>query len=207
MKSKLASTETLIATARAGGMFILVDDEGRENEGDVVIPACFATPAAVNFMATHARGLVCLALEEGQVKRLGLPMMTSQNESQHGTAFTVSIEAREGVTTGISAFDRACTISVAIDPNATPQSVVVPGHVFPLVAQADGVLDRQGHTEGAVDIVRMAGLNPSAVICEVMNDDGTMARLPDLMAFAEKHNMPIGTIADLLSYRLRRQAA
>ncbi|HAJ47473.1 MAG TPA: 3,4-dihydroxy-2-butanone-4-phosphate synthase, partial [Alphaproteobacteria bacterium] len=184
-------------------MFILVDAEERENEGDIVVPAQFATPQAINFMARHARGLICLAVTQDRAQHLKLPMMTQRNETPHQTAFTVSIEAREGVTTGISAHDRARTIAVAIDPTTGANDIVSPGHVFPLVARPGGVLVRAGHTEAAVDIARLAGLNPSGVICEIMNEDGTMARLPDLVSFAQFHGLKIGTIADLIAYRRR----
>jgi 3,4-dihydroxy 2-butanone 4-phosphate synthase / GTP cyclohydrolase II len=197
----LSSAEELIEEARNGRMFILVDDEDRENEGDLVIPAQFATPDAVNFMARYARGLICLAMTQQRVEKLGLPLMSQQNGSRHQTAFTVSIEAREGVTTGISAADRARTIAVAIQSESTRDDITTPGHVFPLLAREGGTLVRAGHTEASVDIARKAGLNPSAVICEIMNDDGTMARLPDLVAFAQKHNLKLGTIADLIGYR------
>ena len=197
----LASAEELIEEARNGRMFILVDDEDRENEGDLIIPAQFATPDAINFMARHARGLICLALAQKQVEKLGLPLMSQQNGTRHQTAFTVSIEAREGVTTGISAADRAKTIAVAIKADSTRDDITTPGHVFPLLAREGGTLVRAGHTEASVDIARKAGLNPSAVICEIMNDDGTMARLPDLVTFAQKHNLKLGTIADLIGYR------
>ncbi|AJR24064.1 MULTISPECIES: 3,4-dihydroxy-2-butanone-4-phosphate synthase [Sphingobium] len=199
----LASPEEIINEARNGRMFILVDDEDRENEGDLVIPAQMATPDAINFMATHGRGLICLALSKERVDHLGLGLMSRNNGTRHETAFTVSIEAREGVTTGISAADRARTISVAIDGSKGPEDIVTPGHVFPLVAKDGGVLVRTGHTEAAVDVARLAGLNPSGVICEVMKDDGTMARLDDLIPFAQKHRMKIGTIRDLIAYRRR----
>ncbi|HEX7742376.1 MAG TPA: 3,4-dihydroxy-2-butanone-4-phosphate synthase [Sphingobium sp.] len=199
----LASPEEIINEARNGRMFILVDDEDRENEGDLVIPAQMATPDAINFMATHGRGLICLALTKDRVDQLGLDLMSRNNGTRHETAFTVSIEAREGVTTGISAADRARTISVAIDGSKGRQDIVTPGHVFPLVARDGGVLVRTGHTEAAVDVARLAGLNPSGVICEVMKDDGTMARLDDLIPFAQKHKMKIGTIRDLIAYRRR----
>ncbi|HKY83180.1 MAG TPA: 3,4-dihydroxy-2-butanone-4-phosphate synthase [Sphingobium sp.] len=199
----LASPEEIINEARNGRMFILVDDEDRENEGDLVIPAQMATPDAINFMATHGRGLICLALTKDRVDHLGLTLMSRNNGTRHETAFTVSIEAREGVTTGISAADRARTISVAIDGSKGRQDIVTPGHVFPLVARDGGVLVRTGHTEAAVDVARLAGLNPSGVICEVMKDDGTMARLDDLIPFAQKHKMKIGTIRDLIAYRRR----
>ena len=193
----------IIEDARNGRMFILVDHEDRENEGDLVIPAQMATPEAVNFMATHGRGLICLTLTGERLDALGLPMMATSNSSRHETAFTVSIEAREGVTTGISAHDRARTVAVAIDANSTSADIATPGHVFPLRAQPGGVLVRAGHTEAAVDLSRLAGLNPSGVICEIMNDDGTMARMPDLITFAKKHDLKIGTISDLIAYRLR----
>ena len=199
----LASPEEIINEARNGRMFILVDDEDRENEGDLVIPAQMATPDAINFMATHGRGLICLAMTRDRVEHLGLELMSRNNGTRHETAFTVSIEAREGVTTGISAADRARTISVAIDGSKGRTDIVTPGHVFPLVAKDGGVLVRTGHTEAAVDVARLAGLNPSGVICEVMKDDGTMARLDDLIPFARKHRMKIGTIRDLIAYRRR----
>jgi 3,4-dihydroxy 2-butanone 4-phosphate synthase/GTP cyclohydrolase II len=199
----LASPEEIINEARNGRMFILVDDEDRENEGDLVIPAQMATPDAINFMATHGRGLICLALTKGRVDQLGLDLMSRNNGTRHETAFTVSIEAREGVDTGISAADRARTVSVAIDASKTRADIVTPGHVFPLIARDGGVLVRTGHTEAAVDVARLAGLNPSGVICEVMKDDGTMARLDDLIVFAAKHKMKIGTIRDLIAYRRR----
>ena len=201
----LCSAAELIEEARAGRMFILVDDEDRENEGDLVIPAQFATPDAINFMARHARGLICLALTRARVEQLGLPLMSQSNSSRLHTAFTVSIEARDGVTTGISAADRALTIGVAINPEAGPDRIVTPGHVFPLMAREGGTLVRAGHTEAAVDIARLAGLTPAGVICEVMNDDGTMARLPDLIAFAQHHNLKLGTIADLIGHRRRTE--
>ena len=197
----LSSAEELIDEARNGRMFILVDDEDRENEGDLVVPAQFATPDAINFMARFARGLICLAMTQQRVEKLGLPLMAQQNGTRHQTAFTVSIEAREGVTTGISAADRAKTIATAINADSTRDNITTPGHVFPLVAREGGTLVRAGHTEASVDIARKAGLNPSAVICEIMNDDGTMARLPDLIAFAQKHNLKLGTIADLIGHR------
>ncbi|HUD92181.1 3,4-dihydroxy-2-butanone-4-phosphate synthase [Sphingobium sp.] len=199
----LASPEEIINEARNGRMFILVDDEDRENEGDLVIPAQMATPDAINFMATHGRGLICLALTKDRVETLGLDLMSRNNGTRHETAFTVSIEAREGVTTGISAADRARTISVAIDGSKGKADIVTPGHVFPLIAKDGGVLVRTGHTEAAVDVARLAGLNPSGVICEVMKEDGTMARLDDLIPFAQKHKMKIGTIRDLIAYRRR----
>jgi 3,4-dihydroxy 2-butanone 4-phosphate synthase/GTP cyclohydrolase II len=201
----LSPTEEILEEARRGRMFILVDDEDRENEGDVVIPAEFADAEAINFMAKHARGLVCLAMERERVERLALPLMSQANGTRHQTAFTVSIEAREGVTTGISAADRARTIAVAVDPAKGPADIVTPGHVFPLMAREGGTLVRAGHTEAAVDIARMAGLNPAGVICEVMNDDGTMARLPDLVGFAQRHGLKLGTIADLIAHRRRTE--
>lgn len=195
--------EEIIEEARNGRMFILVDDESRENEGDLVIPAQMATPDAINFMARYGRGLICLALTRERIEELGLPLMASKNESRHQTAFTVSIEAREGVTTGISAPDRARTVAVAIDPSKAAEDIATPGHIFPLLARDGGVLVRTGHTEAAVDLARLAGLNPSGVICEIMNEDGSMARLDDLVAFARKHNLKIGTIRDLIAYRMR----
>ena len=197
----MSSTDALIAEARAGRMFILVDDEDRENEGDLIIPGQFATPQALAFMMRHARGLICLALSPAQIGRLALPMMAVANQMRHQTAFTVSIEARDGITTGVSARDRAHTIAVAINPESTPRDLVSPGHVFPLAARPGGTLVRAGHTEAAVDISRMAGLNPAGVICEILNDDGTMARLPDLVAFAQRHGLKIGTIADMIAHR------
>ena len=199
----ISSVEEIIADAQAGKMFILVDHEDRENEGDLVIPADMATPEAINFMATHGRGLICLALTGERIDALGLPLMASANSSRHETAFTVSIEAREGVTTGISAHDRARTIQVAIDDEVRAGDIATPGHVFPLRAKEGGVLVRAGHTEAAVDVARLAGLKPAGVICEIMNEDGTMARLPDLVAFAQRHNLKIGTIGDLIAYRRR----
>lgn len=199
----ISGIEEIIEDARNGRMFILVDHEDRENEGDLVIPAQMATPDAINFMATYGRGLICLTLPGERIDALGLPLMASQNSSRHETAFTVSIEAREGVTTGISAADRARTVSTAIDAGKTAADIATPGHVFPLRARDGGVLVRAGHTEAATDISRLAGLNPSGVICEIMNEDGTMARLPDLIAFAQRHGLKIGTISDLISYRRR----
>jgi 3,4-dihydroxy 2-butanone 4-phosphate synthase/GTP cyclohydrolase II len=201
----LSSAEELIEEARSGRMFILVDDEDRENEGDLVIPAQFATPEAINFMARHARGLICLALTRQRIEQLGLPPMSRSNGTRHQTAFTVSIEAKHGVTTGISAHDRAHTIAVAVNPECGRDDIVTPGHVFPLMAREGGTLIRAGHTEAAVDIARLAGLNPAGVICEIMNDDGTMARLPDLVAFAQRHNLKLGTIADLIAHRRRTE--
>ncbi len=201
----IAPTEELLEEARRGRMFILVDDEDRENEGDLVIPAQFATPDAINFMARFARGLICLSMTQQRVEQLGLPLMAQSNGTRHQTAFTVSIEAKEGVTTGISAADRARTVAVAINPELGREHIVTPGHVFPLVAREGGTLVRAGHTEAAVDFARLAGLNPSGVICEIMNDDGTMARMPDLVAFAQHHGLKLGTIADLIAYRRRTE--
>lgn len=205
MNEHLASIEEIIADAEAGRMFILVDDEDRENEGDLVIPADMADAQAVNFMAKYGRGLICLALDKAQVKKLGLPQMSKHNSSRHETAFTVSIEAREGVTTGISAADRATTIAAAISPTSSASDIASPGHIFPLEARDGGVLVRAGHTEAAVDISRLAGLKPAGVICEIMNDDGSMARMDDLIAFAKEHDLKIATIADLIAYRRRSE--
>lgn len=199
----LVPIEEIIEEAKNGRMFLLVDDEDRENEGDLVIPAQMATPTAINFMATHGRGLICLALTGERIDQLGLSAMTADNRTRNATAFTVSIEAREGITTGISAADRARTIAVAVDGSKGAADIVSPGHVFPLRARDGGVLVRTGHTEAAVDIARLAGLNPSGVICEVMNADGGMARLPDLIGFARLHGLKIGTIRDLIAYRRR----
>jgi 3,4-dihydroxy 2-butanone 4-phosphate synthase/GTP cyclohydrolase II len=201
----ISPPEELLEEARRGRMFVLVDDEDRENEGDLVIPAQFATPDAINFMARHARGLICLALTRARVEQLGLPLMAQSNGTRHQTAFTVSIEARDGVTTGISAADRARTVAVAINPELGREHIVTPGHVFPLVARDGGTLVRAGHTEAAVDFARLAGLNPAGVICEIMNEDGTMARLPDLVTFAQHHGLKLGTIADLIAYRRRTE--
>jgi 3,4-dihydroxy 2-butanone 4-phosphate synthase/GTP cyclohydrolase II len=200
----LVGAEAIINEARNGRMFVLVDDDDRENEGDLIIPAQMATPDAVNFMARHGRGLICLALTKERADRLGLEPMARKNGSRNETAFTVSIEAKEGISTGISAADRARTIAVAIEAGNGPEALVSPGHVFPLVARPGGVLVRAGHTEAAVDVSRLAGLNPSAVICEIMRDDGTMARLDDLMDFARAHGLKIGTIRDLIAYRLKK---
>ncbi len=199
----ISPIEEILNEARAGGMFILVDHEDRENEGDLVIPADFATPEAINFMATHGRGLICLTLPSERVDALGLPMMAMQNSSRHETAFTVSIEAREGVSTGISAQDRALTIRTAINPQASMADLATPGHVFPLRARRGGVLVRAGHTEAGCDVARLAGHYPASVICEIMNDDGSMARLPELVDYAAKHGLKIGTISDLIAYRRR----
>ncbi|MBE0412633.1 3,4-dihydroxy-2-butanone-4-phosphate synthase [Yoonia sp.] len=199
----VSKIEDIIADARNGRMFILVDHEDRENEGDLVIPAQMATPDAINFMAKHGRGLICLSLTGARIDALGLPLMASHNSSRHETAFTVSIEAREGVSTGISAADRALTVATAIDASKGAVDIATPGHVFPLRARDGGVLVRAGHTEAAVDIARLAGLNPAGVICEIMKEDGEMARLPDLIAFAQLHGLKIGTISDLIAYRRR----
>ncbi|MBX9747935.1 MAG: 3,4-dihydroxy-2-butanone-4-phosphate synthase [Hyphomonadaceae bacterium] len=201
MKRAISPIAEIIEEAREGRMFILIDEEDRENEGDLVIPAQFATPAQVNFMAKFGRGLICLALTPERAEVLGLDPMTPRNQTRMGTAFTVSIEAREGVSTGISAHDRALTIATAIDPTKDRRDIVSPGHVFPLTARDGGTLVRAGHTEASVDIARAAGLNPSAVICEIMNDDGTMARLPELVAFAQFHGLKIGAIDELIAYR------
>ena len=205
-KSGLSSIEEVIEEAKQGRIFILVDDENRENEGDLCIPAEMATSDVINFMAKYARGLICLAMERSRVEQLGLSLMTRRNEGRHETAFTVSIEAREGVTTGISAHDRAHTISVATNANKGQDDIVTPGHVFPLVARDGGSLVRAGHTEAVVDIARLAGLTPAGVICEIMNDDGTMARLPDLLSFAQQHDLKVATIADLISHRRRNES-
>ncbi len=203
---QLSSIEEILEDARSGRMFILVDAEERENEGDLVIPARMATPEAINFMARFGRGLVCLAITPSRAEALHLQAMARSNQSRHSTAFTVSIEAKEGISTGISAFDRAKTIAVAIDPDKDWRDIVSPGHVFPLVAQQGGVLVRAGHTEAAVDLARLAGLEPAGVICEIMNDDGTMARMPDLLAFAQRHGLKIGTISDLIAHRRRHES-
>lgn len=201
----ISAIDDILDDMRNGRMVILVDDEDRENEGDLIIPAQFVTPDHINFMATYGRGLICLAMDQASIDRLGLPPMASRNTESFSTAFTVSIEAATGVTTGISAPDRARTIQVAIDPNSTAKDIVMPGHVFPLAARDGGTLVRIGHTEAAVDLARMAGLRPAGVICEIMKDDGEMARLPDLVAFAQKHGMKIGTIADLVAYRMQSE--
>lgn len=201
--SILSSPEEIIEEARNGRMYILVDDENRENEGDLIVPAQMATPDAINFMAKHGRGLICLAMSQNRVAELGLDLMSARNNTRHRTAFTVSIEARDGVTTGISAADRARTVAVAIDSARGSEHIVTPGHIFPIAARDGGVLVRAGHTEASVDVSRLAGLNPSAVICEIMKDDGTMARLDDLIPFAEANNLKIGAIRDLIAYRRR----
>ena len=202
---KLNTVEELLADMREGRMVILMDDEDRENEGDLVMVAEAVTPADINFMAMHARGLICLTLSEDRCRQLALPLMVDANASSHGTNFTLSIEAAEGVTTGISAADRAATVLAAVNKNAVPKDIVQPGHIFPLKAQPGGVLSRAGHTEAGCDLAGMAGAEPAAVIVEIMNDDGTMARRPDLELFAEKHQLKIGTIADLIHYRMMNE--
>ncbi|MEN3292720.1 MAG: 3,4-dihydroxy 2-butanone 4-phosphate synthase / cyclohydrolase [Burkholderiales bacterium] len=202
----ISTTQEIVAELRAGRMVILVDEEDRENEGDLVLAAEFVTPEAINFMAKYGRGLVCLTLTQERCEQLNLPMMTSRNGTSYGTNFTVSIEAAEGVTTGISAADRAKTIQVAVAKNAKPSDIVQPGHIFPLKAQKGGVLMRAGHTEAGCDFAELAGLTPAAVICEIMKDDGTMARLPDLIEFAKEHGLKIGTIADLIHYRSQNES-
>ena len=206
MEENIARVEKALEELRRGRMVILVDDADRENEGDLVLAAQFVTPEAINFMAKHARGLICLSLTEQQVKQLGLSMMVNENQSTYSTAFTVSVEAREGVTTGISAHDRAVTIQAAINPDARPEDLVRPGHVFPLRARKGGVLVRAGQTEGSVDLCRLAGLTPAGVICEVMNDDGTMARMPDLERFGAQHGLHILGVADVIHYRMQRES-
>ncbi|WP_415401889.1 3,4-dihydroxy-2-butanone-4-phosphate synthase [Tateyamaria sp. SN3-11] len=203
LAAAISPIEEIIAEARQGRMFILVDHEDRENEGDLIIPSNFATPEAVNFMATHGRGLICVTMPSERIDELGLPMMAMHNSSRHETAFTVSVEAREGVTTGISAGDRALTIATLVNPQATPADLATPGHVFPLRARKGGVLVRAGHTEAGCDVARLAGHYPSSVICEIMKEDGSMARLPDLVEYAKTHGLKIGTISDLISYRRR----
>ncbi len=202
-KGFISSIDEVIEDLRNGRMVVLVDAEDRENEGDLVIPAQMATPDAINFMAKHGRGLICLTLTDARAEQLRLDPMARTNRAGMGTAFTVSIEAREGITTGISAADRSHTIRTAIDPSKDHRDIVSPGHVFPLVAREGGTLMRAGHTEASVDLARMAGLTPAAVICEIMNDDGTMARMPDLVAFAQRHGLKIGTIEDLVAHRLK----
>jgi 3,4-dihydroxy 2-butanone 4-phosphate synthase/GTP cyclohydrolase II len=202
----LSPVADIVAEIRAGNIVVLVDDEDRENEGDLVFAADFVTPEKVNFLATHGRGLICMPLTEAHAERLGLRPMVSENRSRHGTNFTVSIEAAEGIATGISAHDRALTIKVAGSVNSKPEDIVQPGHVFPLIAQDGGVLVRAGHTEACCDLARLAGLTPAAVLCEIMREDGSMARLPDLMQFAAEHKLKIGTIADLIEYRSRNES-
>ena len=203
---KISSTEEIISELQRGKMVIIVDDENRENEGDLLIAAEFVTPETINFMVTHARGLVCLTLTEEHCRRLGLSQMSKNNKSQYGTAFTNSIEAAVGVTTGISAADRALTIKTAVAKDSTADDIVQPGHVFPITARKGGVLVRAGHTEAGCDLTRLAGLTPAATICEIMNEDGTMARLPQLLKFAKEHNLKIGTIANLINYRSARES-
>jgi len=204
-KNNLSPIKDIIKDAKKGKMFILVDDKNRENEGDLIVPADKCNSKTINFMAMHGRGLICLALTKKQVDKLGLPLMSSVNKARMQTAFTVSIEAKKGISTGISAFDRAKTIKVAINPKVKKKDIVSPGHVFPLVAKNGGVLERAGHTEASIDISKLAKLNPSAVICEVMNEDGRMARLDDLLLFSKKHKLRIATIEDLISYRLKNE--
>ena len=205
MKKISSSIKEIISDAKKGKMFILVDNKDRENEGDLVVSASKINPKKINFMAKHGRGLICLALTQHKVKKLKLPLMSSINKSRTQTAFTISIESKKGVTTGISAKDRSKTIKVAINENSSKKDIVSPGHVFPLVAKNGGVLERAGHTEASVDISKLAKLNPSAVICEVMNEDGTMARYKDLIPFAKKHKLKIAKIEDLISYRLKNE--
>ncbi|MDR2638200.1 MAG: 3,4-dihydroxy-2-butanone-4-phosphate synthase, partial [Zoogloeaceae bacterium] len=200
-QAAIAPTEEIIAEIHAGRMVILVDEEDRENEGDLLIAAEHVTPEAINFMVTHCRGLVCLTITEARARQLGLAQMTRDNKTPYNTAFTVSIEAAEGVTTGISAFDRARTVQAAVARNATPEDIVQPGHIFPITAKEGGVLVRAGHTEAGCDLTRLAGLEPAAVICEVLKEDGSMARLPDLLEFARIHGIKVGSIADLIHYR------
>src|SRR5512147_1333915 len=203
--SPFATIEEAIEDIRRGRMVVVCDDENRENEGDLTLAAQFATPEAVNFMATHGRGLICLALTDERCNELGLNLMAAKNEAPFQTAFTVSVEAREGVTTGISAADRARTVQVAIDPHSQPEDLVQPGHVFPLKAKDGGVLERTGQTEASVDLARLAGLIPAGVICEIMRDDGTMARVPDLTEFCREHDMKMLTVAELIRYRLHNE--
>ncbi len=205
MSSSIAPVEEIIAELRAGRMVILVDEEDRENEGDLVLAAEHVTPEAINFMAKYGRGLICLTITEARAKQIGLTPMARDNKSPYSTAFTVSIEAAEGVTTGISAQDRAQTIQVAVARNAKPEDIVQPGHIFPITARSGGVLVRAGHTEAGCDLAQLAGLEPSSVICEILKDDGSMARLPDLIVFAQEHGLKIGTIADLIHYRSRHE--
>ncbi|KPN70967.1 bifunctional 3,4-dihydroxy-2-butanone-4-phosphate synthase/GTP cyclohydrolase II [Neisseria sp. 83E34] len=203
---QISPISEILADIKAGKMVIITDAEDRENEGDLVMAAQFVTPQAINFMIKHARGLVCLPMNDAMVDRLNLPQMTQKNGAQYGTNFTVSIEAAHGISTGISAADRALTIQTAVSPNVKPEDIVQPGHIFPLRSQKGGVLVRAGHTEAAVDLAEMSGLSPAGVICEILNDDGTMARMPELMKFAEEHNLKIGTIADLIEYRSRTES-
>ena len=205
LRSKFSSISSIIKEAKKGNMFILVDDKNRENEGDLVVPGSKCNSKIINFMAKHGRGLICLALTKKQTEKLKLPLMSQINKSRMQTAFTISIEAKKGISTGISAFDRAKTIKVAISPNVKKKDIVSPGHVFPLVARKGGVLERAGHTEGSIDISILSKLNPSSVICEVMNEDGRMARLDDLTKFSKKHKIKIASIADIISYRLKNE--
>lgn len=207
MSSTLSTIETILQEARAGRMFILIDDERRENEGDLVIPADTISPQGVNFMATHGRGLICLAMEPAGIDRLSLPQMVEENSCKLGTAFTVSIDAKDNVSTGISADDRAHTIKLAANPKSTINDFSMPGHIFPLRAHDQGALGRPGHTEASVDIAKLAGFSGAAVICEIMNEDGSMARLPNLETFAEKHDLKIGSIADLIAYLKQKNLA
>ena len=208
MKTKLESVKDIIENLRKERMIILVDDERRENEGDLVIPASIATPDHINFMATHGRGLICLAMSADNIDRLGLPMMTENNDCRLGTAFTISIDARENTTTGISAYDRSHTVRLAANPRSSRSDFRVPGHIFPLRARKGGVLERAGHTEASVELSRLAGFSEAAVICEIMKDDGTMARLPDLIKFSEQHNVHIASISDVIDYiHQKRNAA
>ncbi|HHF7374810.1 bifunctional 3,4-dihydroxy-2-butanone-4-phosphate synthase/GTP cyclohydrolase II [Legionella bozemanae] len=205
MKYSLATIEHAVETLKAGKMVILMDDEDRENEGDLVVAAEYATPEAINFMSRHGCGLICLSMADELIDKLQLPMMAQNNKSPYGTAFTVSIEAAEGVSTGISAKDRAQTIKVAINPESGPTDIISPGHIFPLRARKKGVLERQGQTEGSVDLAKLAGLTPAAVICEIINEDGTMSRRDELVSFSKKHNIPLVTIKDLIEYRIRHE--
>jgi 3,4-dihydroxy 2-butanone 4-phosphate synthase / GTP cyclohydrolase II len=205
MKHLLATIEQAVETLKAGKMVILIDDEDRENEGDLIVAAEYATPEAINFMSRHGCGLICLSMAEELIDKLQLPMMAQNNKSPYGTAFTVSIEAAQGVSTGISAKDRAHTIKVAISADSTPSDLISPGHVFPLRARKKGVLERAGQTEGSVDLAKIAGLIPAAVICEIINEDGTMSRFDELVAFSEKHHIPLVTIKDLIEYRIRHE--
>ena len=202
--NSLSNIDEIIEDARNGQMFILVDEADRENEGDLILPAQMVTPEGINFMAKYGRGLICLSLTKQRINELKLPLMNPSNQKNDLTAFTISIEAKEGISTGISAADRAHTISIAINNNRTKEDIISPGHIFPLMAWDGGVLERAGHTEAAVDISKLAGLNPSGVICEIMNDDGTMARLPELINFSKKHNIKIATVSDLIKYRLKK---
>ena len=204
-KNKFSKISSIIKDAKKGKMFILVDDKNRENEGDLVVPGSKCNSKIINFMAKHGRGLICLALSKKQIDKLKLPLMSQINKSRMQTAFTVSIEAKKGISTGISAFDRARTIKVAINPNTKKKDIVSPGHVFPLVSRNGGVLERAGHTEASIDISKLSKLNPSSVICEVMNEDGRMARLDDLVKFSKKHKIKIASIADIISYRLKNE--